>query len=69
MRKDRFNRIMQSNYKYIAYEYLERMNIEQRLQFKETHNPWVIYTDSDGEFHYIKIKKVIDEKGEIKYGV
>lgn len=67
MRKDTFKKYMDSNSKYITCHHLEQMTLEQRKEFRKTHDPWVIWTNSNSDECYTKLNELLDENNNIDY--
>ena len=67
MRQSTFDDYMISNSKYIYLQFLEEMTREQRQEYRKEHNPWVVWSDSDGGENYIKLDEALDARGNIDF--
>ena len=63
MRKDTFQKFMDSNSGYVNYSDVERMSNEQRAEYRKSHNPYVMWGDEDGNTNYTKLNDFVNEDG------
>lgn len=59
MRKKKFENLMNSYSGYIDESDVLGMSEEQLNEFRQTHNPYVVWSGCEGEFHYTKLDEWI----------
>lgn len=66
MRKDTFEKYMKYDYGRVSlYDVILKMSKEQLVEYRKTHNPYVISIDADGDFHEDNLHDFVDEDGTI----